>query len=63
MPILKSSEINPSREDFEETVEHSPYFDPNIFCEQEISLEEKTKPTIPFWKVWWKNLKSIFSKL
>ncbi len=62
MPILKSSKINPYRDDLEKTVEHSPCFDPSIFCDTELYIEEKTKQSIPFWKAWWKYLKSFFSK-
>jgi len=62
MPVTKRFEVNEYLEDFEEIDEYSPSFVPNYFEEEEFFMEEKTTPTIPFWKKWWAILKPIFSK-
>lgn len=63
MPVTKRFDINKYLENLEEIDEQFPSFDSNYSKEEELFFEEKTTPTIPFWKKWWATLKSIFSKL
>ena len=60
MPVIKRFGIN-YLEDFEEVDEHTPFFAPNYFEEEEAFLEEKTTLPISIWKKYWVRFKSIFT--
>lgn len=63
MPVTKKFDINKHLENLEEIDEQLLSFDPNYSKEEELFFEEKTTPTIPFWKKWRTILKSFLSKL